>query len=269
MRARPMACPMCLAKFAAKPEVMSNYLSSDYKTCANCGARVNLNELVELKPLAVAMSGTVVPKYGVLVKATASGLDSGATGTIAASLSVSQKSDLYVAMCYDATNGAINGMAWNGTNLTSAAASNSVGVSGQLDVFHIPSTTAGTGALTFDATTAATIPEWTAIVLEITGVTGQAVDKTKLGFGTGTEITTGNTTLTASAPEILIGAIVYNGSGAGQGSWLNAFLPGPAVNSTNYSVEVGIGFAYVRGLFSAGKTNAANLPWGATLITLR
>jgi hypothetical protein len=264
-----MVCPECEQPFSPRMNIMNP--GSEWQTCASCGKRVSINSLVEKRDMHIASRpyGYQRPDFNVELKTTSTGTNSGVTGTLATNLTIAKNSSLVVVMAYANGAGSIDGMTWNSLALTSRV-TGSAGAS-DLVIYTRDAAAAGTGDLTFNATTATNIAEWVAYVFEVSKPTGAAIntDRTKTASGTSSAPSSGAlANATQFNSEVILGAVGYV-SPTVSGTWTNFMAQFPPLLGPTYSCDAGFFLASNKDKFTVGKTGAPNVDWSCSQITLR
>jgi hypothetical protein len=116
-----------------------------------------------------------------------------------------------------------------------------------------------------------------ASVVKCTGIADSPVDKSQKGTGTGTSPSSGATSTTVQAAELVVGAVGTMGPVADTaGSWAGSFAPGDAKNrvgagGSGNGATVSDAFVVVAttGAMTASKSGITSREWGALVITFK
>jgi hypothetical protein len=163
------------------------------------------------------------------------------------------------------------------SNLTiDAAAVNTSGVESAILSVIVPTTKAWDGQFPFiryfvsaDANAIA--------VIRLDGLTSTPIDKISTGIGSSLTASSGATSTTAQADEILIGGIGWEGpDGDDAGTWQNSFNAGQRLGTTgagaasNITVQEGFLIVAATGAYTAAVTRTANSrDWAAAIATYK
>lgn len=167
--------------------------------------------------------------------------------------------------------GAVSTVTWNGQALTllraQANASNNRG-----EVWFKAQCAGATGDVVVTMTTSAQSANIVIGVAEIQGVGAAAFDKTASNSGLGTSPSSGATTTTAQASEVLFGIVVSSLAVPVGGSWGGSFTAFQAANTATGLNDIAISTGYrivsATGTYTAQKSFATSGQWSAIIVTL-
>lgn len=189
----------------------------------------------------------------------------GATTTATISSVTLETGETLVLCIYAATgNRTITTVTWNGVALTLDA---SASVSSQrLWVYSLPNVTGATGniSVVLSGTCRGVI-----IASSLSSAALSPFDKTANASGTSTSPSSGATSTTVQADEILLG-FVGNPNSQG-GTWSNSFNAGQAASDNTTSASASEGFLVVAatGTYTAAKTGITSSTWLAMIVTYK
>ena len=240
--------------------------------CTSCGLTPLVEELETQRRFAQLMGGYTAPVATVptnrIVRGTAAGAftdGSGAYVMSAATTVGTTGSTLIVVLVNNETIGAISGMTWNGSPMTEIVPV--FGPEYTMHYFAISNASAGTGSIVVDDSLGA-VSHWTLFATEISGAAAASVDKTRGLSGTSTAPSSGTTSATTQAKEILVGA-VWRKDPAVSGSFTASFQAGQTTGDGAVSMEECYLSVTSTGTYAAAKVGAVSSPWLAAIATFK
>jgi hypothetical protein len=153
---------------------------------------------------------------------------------------------------------------WNGISLHQDIASTN-GNGCYTKIFSLYSASGGTG----DIVASHTVGDLSINASSVTNLAPSALDKARVGYGVGTNPSSGATPITTKANELLWGAIGYASNSAASGVWSEGFTSGGQFTFTGDTGGVEDGYKIVSstGTFAAAKTGSAKDGWSALIAT--
>ena len=153
---------------------------------------------------------------------------------------------------------------WNGISLHQDIGSTN-GNGCYTKIFSLYSASSGTG----DIVATHTVGDLSINASSVTNLAPLALDKTRVGYGVGTNPSSGATPVTTKANEFLWGAIGYASNSAASGVWSEGFRSGGqfTFSGDTGGVEDGYKIVSSTGTFAAAKTGAVKDGWSALIAT--